>query len=99
MAVQIQHLCQRLLRVKEEGALVAVSQLVVEVSLDVIHFRVWNWDLFHLGDVRQSARKDIKLILPLPPSSPVIFSIFTHCKLGPAASLICNWLALTSSEK
>lgn len=55
--MQVHNLRHRLLGIKEEGALVAVSQLVVEISLDVVHFRVWHGDLFHLCDVGQSARK------------------------------------------
>lgn len=55
--MQVHNLRHRLLGIKEEGALVAVSQLVVEISLDVVHFRVWYGNLFHLRDVGQSARK------------------------------------------
>lgn len=55
--MQVHNLRHRLLGVNEEGALAAVSQLIVEVSLDVVHFRVWYGNLFHLRDVGQSARK------------------------------------------
>lgn len=92
----VQDLRSRVLRVQEEGALVTVSLLGDEVSLDVVHLSVaavGQRDLPDLGHVGQPAKNTVN-------ERPLRYhSHSTHCWDPPTDLLIRGALNLTSSAK